>query len=111
MKGVFDFPVAPDQSEKAFGRGLLPREACDSVDDLGAKVLSLKIRHMAFDPKDLLVMGERKVGKGGQLRADGNGPPFNTAVSLVDRVSPVLRGEKPPMGGFRYPPSWSAGFL
>lgn len=63
MKGVFDFPVTPDQSEKAFGRSLLPREACDSVDNLGAKVLSLKIRHMAFDPKDLLMMGNVKSGK------------------------------------------------
>ena len=60
MKGIFDFPMAPDQGDKAFGRSLLPREACDSVDDPGVKGLSRKIRHMAFDPKDLLMMGKRR---------------------------------------------------
>jgi hypothetical protein len=56
-----------------------------------------KIGHRAFDPHDLLVMGELNISL--ELAAGPDSSGFDPAMSFVYRF--MLRGGKPPYGGFR----------
>lgn len=97
MELVFNSPVFPTDFKESFGTGFLRGEAGNAADKFVAQGVACKIGHRAFDPHDLLVMGELNISF--ELGAAPDSAGFDPAMSFVHRF--MLRGEKPPGEGFR----------
>ena len=105
MQAVFDRPVAADQLEQTFRRGLSRREAGDPIAHLLAPQRAGERAHAALDPEGLLEVGELRVPD--ELVTGPDAALLEPAVALVH--GEVLRGEMRPAGGRRYLVGGSAG--
>lgn len=96
MQLVFNAPVFAVDLKESFRAGFLGSKAGNTAHHFVAERVSIKVGHQALDPHYLLVIGELNVSF--ELGAGPDSSGFDPSVSFVHRF--MLRGEKPPYGGF-----------